>query len=184
MDRDQPEKSSMSNQSSQGNRKLASKRGNRARSVTEVLGSVLEPIMARRAGMRIDLMRAWPELSGPDYAEVTRPEKIKWPRRISDDDPFKAGVLVVACEPASAVFFEHEKSAVVERVNMFFGFEAVNRLVINQKPVRLDNRDENASVPMISDEDSKRLKKLLGEIDDPELRQALERLGIGVLGSK
>ncbi len=174
----------MSDQSSQNSSKSRKKRASRARSVTEILGSVLEPILARRAGMKLDLIRAWPELAGQDYANSTRPEKINWPRRINEEDPFKAGTLIVACEPSAAVFFEHEKAILIERVNVFFGFEAINRLKILQKPVAKVTEGAKPNPAPISAEDNTRLQELLDEIDDPELKETLGRLGTGVLGSK
>ena len=105
------------------------------RSVSDILGTVLEPLIARRTGMRLDLLRIWPELVGPEFANTTRPEQIKWARRAHEADSFEPAMLVVACEPASALFFQHEQSEIIKRVNEFFGFEAVNRVKILQKPV-------------------------------------------------
>jgi len=68
------------------------------RSVSEIIGKVLEPVLARRTGMTLDLIKAWPEIVGEEFRETTRPEKINWPRRAHEDDPFKPAVLVVACE--------------------------------------------------------------------------------------
>jgi len=85
------------------------------RSVSEIVGKVLEPVIARRAGMTLDLINAWPEIVGEEFRETTRPEKINWPRRAHEDDPFKPAVLVVACENSAALFFQHEQPAILER---------------------------------------------------------------------
>ena len=158
--------------------------GNRrnAKSVTEVLSGLLEPVLARRTGMRLDLVRAWPELAGAEFAKTTRPEKIEWPRRRHEDDPFEPATLRVACEPSAALFFQHEQSAVIDRVNLFFGFQAVKRIKIIQKPVGQDagpvtSEPEGA----LSIEDEARLSQMLSEIDDPDLKETLQKLGSGVL---
>ena len=153
-----------------------------AKSVTELLGGVLEPVLARRTGMRIDLMRAWPELAGGEFAKTTRPEKIEWPRRRHEDDPFEPATLLVACEPSAALFFQHEQSGVVERVNLFFGFYAVKRIRIVQKPV-LKSHDAPALTARsdLSLEEEARLSDMLSEIEDPDLKKVLKKLGSGVL---
>ena len=156
--------------------------GKHARSVAELVGNVLEPVIARRAGMTLDLLKTWPELAGPEFSKTTRPEKIDWPRRANEDDPFQPATLVVACENSAALFFQHEQAVILERVNLFFGFQAIKRIRILQKPI---NRAEKPAVtsgdaPLSRDEEI-RLSALLDEIDDPELKDVLAKLGRGVI---
>ncbi len=182
MDREQVQKSSMANQSSQDRSKQRSGKLKRARSVMELLSGVLEPVLARRTGMRLDLVRAWPEIAGEEFGDTTRPEKIDWPRRIHEENSFEPATLVVACEPSSALFFQHEQAAILERVNVFFGFQAIKRVRIVQKPVKLEPAAPVELAPEpLSKVDKVKLSGLLEEIDDPELRDVLARLGSGVL---
>ena len=151
------------------------------RSVSEIVGKVLEPVLARRTGMTLDLIKAWPDLVGEEFRKTTRPEKINWPRRAHEDDPFKPAILVVACENSAALFFQHEQAAILERVNVFFGFEAIGRITILQKAVvktKLDKKDKSAKV---TKNDELRLAAILEEIDDPDLKETLAKLGRGVL---
>ena len=153
----------------------------RSRSVSEVLGRVLEPVIARRTGMTLDLYRAWPEICGEEFGRTTRPQKIDWPRRAHEDDPFKPATLVVACEPSAALFFQHEQPVILERVNRFFGFEAVERMRIVQKPVLEQQSHALKNKPGLSPQEELRLQELLGEVVDRNLREKLEKLGRGVI---
>lgn len=150
------------------------------RKLSELIGKVLEPIVARRTGMQVELLAGWKEMVGEEFASTTRPEKIDWPRRAHEDDPFEPGTLVVACEPASALFFQHELGPIVERTNQFFGFEAIKRVRIRQKPVS-SGPDKLATSGKLSNEEERRLEGALSDIDDPELRETLSRLGRGVM---
>ena len=154
-----------------------------ARSVSDILGGVLEPIIARRTGMRLDLMRIWPELVGREFADTTRPEQIKWARRAHEEGAFEPALLFVACEPSCALFFQHEQSDVIKRVNEFFGFEAVDRIKILQKPVMDAGIEKARGSENLSQEDRIRLETMLEEIDDAELRKRLEALGKGIMGN-
>jgi len=151
------------------------------RSVAEIIGKVLEPVLARRAGMTLDLIRAWPEIVGKEFSKTTRPEKIDWPRRAHEDDPFKPAVLVVACENSSAIFFQHEQAPVLERVNLFFGFEAIERIRILQKAVLQAKTQKASNTDPISSEEQARLEAMLEAIDDPDLKHTLVKLGKGVI---
>lgn len=161
-------------------------RGKKAgpRSVADIIGGVMEPVLARRTGMTLDLIKAWPTLVSEEFAKTTRPEKIDWPRRAHEDDPFEPATLVVACESASALFFQHEQAPILERVNMFFGFQAIKRIRILQKPVLPETPAKKKQTKALSEEEKVRLQTLVENIDDPELKQILENLGAGIISKQ
>lgn len=158
-----------------------SMRKRQARPVSELAALVLEPVLARRTGMKLDLLAGWSAIVGPLHADYTRPEKIVWPRRMVEDDPFEPGQLVVACDGARAILFQHELGEVTQKVNMFFGFPAIARIRIVQKPlVQLAPR-ATLSEPKLDDAGNRKLARLLEGVEHDGLRQALSRLGRGVL---
>ena len=166
-------------QSSQDN-----KRRRKAQSLSEILGKVLEPVVAKRTGMQLELLAAWEELVGAEYAGTTKPQKINWPRRAHEDDPFEPATLIVACEPATALFFFFFFAPILERTNQFFGFQAIKRIRILQKPVAEQTAEQPNLAVKLSAEEESRLKGALTEIDDPQLRETLLRLGHGVFSRK
>jgi len=152
-----------------------------ARNVGELVGGILAPIIARRAGMTLDLMAAWPDLIGGPLGKSSRPDKILWPRRISDDDPFEPATLIVACEGPQAIFLQHELGTVLEKVNTFFGFQAIRRIKIEQKPVFAKTRSgDPIQPPELTKEEKDRLAELLSDIDDDALKTRLAELGRGI----
>lgn len=158
-----------------------------ARQVSEFVGKIIEPVLARRSGMTIDLLNAWPELVGEEYCDFTRPEKINWPNRANEDDPFKPGILIVACDGSRALYFQHDLSRICERVNVFFGFAAIAKLKIVQKPVqklRVHKSNDRREVAVRLDETRQtRLNAILDHVSDPDLRKRLEKLGLGVMNN-
>lgn len=155
-----------------------------ARQLSEFVGKVMEPVLSRRSGMTMDLLAAWPELSGEEYADFTRPEKINWPNRAHESDPFKPGILVVACDGARALYFQHDLTRICARVNVFFGFTAIEKIRIIQKPVKPMHQATAPDMNKLTVKQDDRLKYILEHIDDDELRLKLERLGRGVMGRK
>jgi hypothetical protein len=152
-----------------------------ARPVSELAAALLDPLIARRAGMKIDLVAGWAEIAGPDHAAYSMPEKIVWPRRISDDDPFEPGMLVVACDGARAILFQHAVSEVLERVNVYFGFSAIGRIKIVQKPVIRPRTKRIRAEPALDPEARRRLDGIVAGVGDEKLRKSLEALGRGVM---
>lgn len=151
--------------------------------VSDLATSILDPVLRRRAGISIGLVQSWDEIVGPSLAGVTRPEKVIWPRRKSDDDPFEPATLVVCCSGANALNLQHQTGEVVDRVNAYLGFAAIGRLRIVQKPVG-EVKAKPAPPRKLSAAETDRIDGLTAEIEDDELRKALARLGQSVVGSR
>ncbi len=152
--------------------------------ISDLATEILDPVMRRRAGVSIGLVQSWDEIVGPRLAGRTRPEKIQWPRRLSDDDPFEPATLVIACEGAAALHLQHETSEVIGRVNAYLGFPAVGRIRIVQKPVHGAAEAPRPRPRALSAPERARLSTTVSGIEDDELRRALERLGASILGSR
>lgn len=164
---------------------MAGKRkyGNAAVPVSDVASDIIDPVLRKRAGITIGLVQSWEEIVGERLAASTRPEKIAWPRRLNEDDPFEPAALVIACEGAAALRLQHETGEIIERVNAFLGFGAIGRVKIVQKPVAPAPKPR--PVPRrLTGAETAHLDKLVDGIENDGLREALARLGRSILGEK
>ena len=152
-------------------------RRHRPRPLGEFAEHLLTPIAQRQAGMTLDLIAAWEQIAGPEHYERTRPERLKWPRGTADE--FTPATLVVACEGSHALFFQHATGLVVERLNRFFGFPAVDRVQIVQKPVHRE-APPRPDPPQPSREAARAVDARVADVADPGLREALRKLGRGI----
>lgn len=149
--------------------------------VSDLTSAILDPVLRRRAGISVELVQCWQDIVGARLADLTRPEKLVWPRRRHEDDPFAPATLVVACEGAAALRLQHETDQIIARLNAFLGFVAVGRVRILQKPVAAaPPRARRAPRPLTGGEEE-RLARLVGSIDDENLRASLRSLGRSVL---
>lgn len=140
---------------------------------------ILSPVTERQAGMTLDLLGAWEEIAGPVHARHTRPERLRWPR--GDVEEFSPATLVVACEGAHAVFFQHETKVLMERLNGYFGFAAVDRVQVVQRPVRRREERPERRQPTLPRAAERDLGSRLEGVADERLKAALRRLGRGVI---
>ncbi len=151
--------------------------------VGDLATTILDPLLRKRAGMSIALLSSWDEIVGERLAQVSRPEKIAWPRRLREDDPFEPATLVIACEGAAALRIQHESGQIIERTNAFLGFGAIGRIRIQQKPVA-ERKPERPQPKPLDAEQARRLEGLVAGIEDDGLRHALERLGRAVMARR
>jgi hypothetical protein len=152
-----------------------SERSCRPRAAGELVGAIGDPSFRRFGFVQGSIVSRWGEIVGVRYAKVSSPESIRFPAGKK-----AGGVLTLLVEGAHAPLIQHLTPMIVERVNRFFGYAAVNRIVFKQGklpavPPR-SARPELRAVP-------KELGEGLREIADPELRACLESLAARIEAS-
>lgn len=153
--------------------------------IAEIANGIIDPVLARRAGINTALLGSWDEIAGESFADCTRPEKIAWPRRgdLPEEGGHRPGVLTIACEGARALFLSHAQGELIARINGFFGYPAIGQIRIVQKPV--SNASLKPSRPRkLEGEKARRLEGMMEGIENENLRRAIERLGTGVFSAK
>jgi len=152
--------------------------------IAEVANRLIDPVLARKAGINTALIGCWDEIAGPDFADCTRPEKITWPRRnaemTGESSGVEPGVLTIACEGARALFLTHAQGELIQRINGFFGYPAIRQIRIVQKPVTPLHKLRRKPRALSAAENA-RLQTLTGEIENESLKAALDKLGRAII---
>jgi hypothetical protein len=146
-----------------------SPRSSRGRAVGELLGNVGGQSFRRFGFVQSSIVSRWREIVGERYAKVSSPESIRFPAGKK-----AGGVLTLLVQGAHAPLIQHLTPMIVERVNRFFGYAAIDRIVFRQgKPAAIaPAKVERAALRPVP----KELGEGLREIADPELRACLESL--------
>jgi hypothetical protein len=146
-----------------------SPRSCRPRAAGELVGEIGGQSFRRFGFVQSSIVSRWAEIVGARYAKVSSPESLRFPAGKK-----AGGALTLLVDGAHAPLIQHLTPMIVERVNRFFGYAAVNRVVFRQgkppAPAARPQRPHLAAVP-------KELGEGLREIADPELRACLESLG-------
>jgi hypothetical protein len=152
-----------------------SPRSCRPRAAGELVGDIGGQSFRRFGFVQSSIVSRWSEIVGERYAKASCPESIRFPAGKK-----AGGVLTLLVEGAHAPLIQHLTPMIVERVNRFFGYHAVNRIVFRQgklpEPAEKPQRPNLRPVP-------KELGEGLREIADPELRQCLESLAAQIAAS-
>src|SRR5471032_1457722 len=147
------------------------------RPLSELLSSTLSDALKTQGFASAEILARWGDIVGPEVAAHSEPMKINWPRPMGDKDPEPA-TLVLRVEGPSALEIQHLSAVILERVNRFFGWQAIGRIALRQAPLR--RRVAPKAPPPPDPEVAARLAEAMPEIEDNELRQALARLGASI----
>jgi hypothetical protein len=146
------------------------------RPLADVLQRTLNAAFAKQGFVSTELVTRWGEIVGAEIAAHSQPDKIQWPRPADGETP-EPGVLVLRVEGPAAVEIQHLSGVVLERVNRFFGWQAVGSLRLRQAPLR---RRAPVPPPSVDAEAAARIAAHLSDITDEKLRDALGRLGAAI----
>lgn len=147
-----------------------------ARPLADLAASLLGDSFRKQGFASKELVTSWPEIVGSDIAVCAEPLKIQWPRGV-DGEAQEPGTLVLRVEGPAALEIQHLSGVILERVNRFFGWQAVGRIAIRQAPV---SRPQKKELRKIDPKSAEKVAEQLGMIEDDALRQALGRLGAAI----
>ena len=149
-------------------------RSRRMRAVAELLPEVGGAAFRRFGFVQSSIVSRWREIVGARYAAVSSPESIRFPQGKKSK-----GVLTLIVEGAHAPVMQHVAPAIIERVNRFFGYPAVERLSFRQGIVQAE-KARSRPAPLAKRSIPAELGDSLREVADPELRACLESLARGL----
>jgi hypothetical protein len=146
-----------------------------ARPLADLASSLLAESYRKQGFASSELIVRWETIAGADVASHAEPLKIQWPRRIDGENP-EPGTLVLRVDGPAAIEIQHMSRVILERVNRYFGFAAIDRIAIRQAPLRSQPRKPNRTL------DPQAIQRVADTLPDTDeaLKMALARLGAAV----
>ncbi len=131
-------------------------------------------IAFRRFGfVQSSIVTRWKEIVGERYARCSSPESIRFPYGKRAD-----GTLTIMTSGAHAPMMQHVAPVIMEKVNQFFGYSAVTKIVFRQGEI--ERKAPPATPTAMLSVEPVDLGDSLRTVADPELRAVLESLARGV----
>ena len=146
-------------------------RGGGARPIAELMPEVGRTAFRKFGFVQSSVVTRWPEIVGERHARVCMPEAIRFPPGEKSD-----GILQLLVVPAHSPLISHVIPEIIERVNRFFGYNAVSRVKLRQGAVQPPAAKERPTAPPSLRPIPFELGDSLRDIGDPELRTVLESL--------
>ena len=154
----------------------------RVKPLAELIEGCIGPAFAAQGFASTDILAAWPDIVGERLARFSRPARIEWPRRrrTSAEAP-ESGTLVVQVESVFAIELQHLAPVVIQRINAHYGWACIGRIVMKQDRIGRAGRAPRS--PGVDPARRGEGASAVARIEDPGLRDALDRLGIAVVAA-
>lgn len=143
------------------------------RAVAEMTARLTRKPLGKRGFAEAALVAQWASVVGSMMGQFTAPLKIVFPpgERVG-------GVLHIrVASGAMATQLQHLEPLILQRINAHFGYGAVARLHMVQGPLPPRQQRKAPPPPKLTPDQEQTLQHNLETVEDPDLRDALARLG-------
>jgi hypothetical protein len=112
---------------------------------TKTVGSFV-PALTKKAFEKFgfstaSLVTDWARIVGADLASYTVPERLKWPRCVEviedEADAQRGATLTLRVDPARALDVEYRARQILDRINSYFGYRAIESVRLVQAPLAI-----------------------------------------------
>jgi hypothetical protein len=146
-------------------------RGGQARAIADLMPEIGRTAFRRFGFVQSSVVTRWPEIVGPHHARICAPESIRFAPGEKNE-----GILQLVVVPAHAPLIQHVIPEIIDRVNRFFGYNAVAKVKLRQGAVKPPPQAADRTAPPSLKPIPVELGESLRDIGDPELRAVLESL--------
>ena len=147
------------------------------RKLAELTAEFMADAFKKQGFASTELVTRWKDIVGSEIAAGSEPMKLQW-QRVPEGEHPEPATLVLRAEGPAALEIQHQSNVILERVNRYFGWQAVGRIVLRQAP--LSKPKTRAPLPKIDPAETAKVAATLSDIADDDLRMALARLGAAV----
>ena len=145
----------------------------------KTMAPITKRLFGKKGFMEIDILTNWDKIVGKELADFSFPQKIDFKR-----DQKNNGILHLQV-PSGAFALEiaHREKFILEKINAYFGYNAVSALKIVQNsalPLATPNEPIEKTVNksnMLSEDEKNYIKSLAEDINNSELKEILIKLG-------
>ncbi len=152
-----------------------------SKAIGRIAPGILNGVFQKRGFAQGQILAQWPGIAGEELARFCCPEKITWPRPGHGNG--QGAILVLRVEGPVAIEVQHSTPQLIERINSFFGYQAICKISIRQGPLPRRHITQRRRPRPLSGPEEQKLNTSLRGITDAKLQKALLRLGRGVIAT-
>ena len=155
------------------------RKNNGLSSISKTILPYAKEVLGKHGLVEIDILSNWENIAGSELSQYSIPQKITFKR-----DEKNNGTLHLAVPSgAFALEIKHKEKIIIEKINQYFGYNAVSSLKIiqNQDIPLKEDKPVNNNKSLVSEEEEKYIHSISKPVKNANLRKALENLGRSVL---
>lgn len=154
-------------------------------SISKTISPLLQQILGNNGMIFLELLNSWRQIVGEDISSYCLPQNITFSKDKRTDGCLHINVL----SGAFAMEIQQRQPEIIEKINSFFGYPAINKIKISQtgnpENFLVDKKKiDKVKKNVVSACEESYITELTKDINNDELRQVLESIGRTVFARK
>ena len=160
------------------------------RRMSDILPQLMNPIFGRKSALFGKMLANWALIVGDETAQKAMPLELKFSRsKNKEEDEVKGknaqAILTLAVKPAFALEMSYQKLLLMEKVNVFFGYQAIKDIRLVQNSEIMNKKTGSRPLPRpLTLTEQQRIETLCEKVQENDLQTALKNLGKAILSRK
>ena len=163
------------------------KRNFKPTKISDSLKNVNEKFLYKFGKLDYTIHAKWGEIVGYFFVQHSQPLKISTTNLFEKDkEPRIENFLHVNVTPSIAVEFQHFQNKIIEKINSYFGYKAIQGIKIHQKLVTNHNLKGKKIITKYSqiNKNDEEIKNTTKKIKNKDLKKSVLDLGMSIKNSK
>ncbi|MBR1600670.1 MAG: DUF721 domain-containing protein [Alphaproteobacteria bacterium] len=151
----------------------------------KTVNPLLQQLLGNNGMLFLELLNSWEQIVGKDLSAYCLPQNIVFKKDMRIDGCLNISVL----SGAFAMEIQQKQQQIIEKINSFFGYPAINKLkiiqsvnpddfLLNKKPI------DKLKKKVVSESEESYITELIKDINNEELRRTLKNIGKHVFSNK
>ena len=137
------------------------------RSFKDILPSKIKRLINKKGLIYSEILDNWRHFVGNDLFEISFPKSFK------NENKIGSSCLTIMVKRGNEVNFEYSKGQVIEKINSFFGYDAIQNIKLVSFEVKNEQFKEKQS---LNDVTKNKYKKQISDIKNDKIKNSLIEL--------
>ena len=149
------------------------------KNISGVLIPLAKKLVGEKAFAEADILCNWSDIVGDEIASCSKPLKIDFKK----GERTKGTLFVETYGGAFALEIQTKSKIIIEKVNVFFGYQAVQQLKIVQNSKQIHISFQDVIKPqkiLVTQEEENYIEQISGSICSDGLKSIVQRLGYAI----
>lgn len=146
-----------------------------AKALANLVSKLITPLCQKSGFVKASLVIDWDKIVGPKFSQFCEAVRVNFPQGKKNQ-----GSLYIRVPSAMATHIAFLEPEILEKVNRYYGYPAISRVIIQQGPVMRKSSPPPKTSPSLTQEKREEILNLVSEVGDESLQKALERLGSSI----
>ena len=147
-------------------------------SISQTIQPLIKKIVGKNGFVETDIITNWSAIIGDSFAQCCFPQRIDFPKNKKNNGTLHLNVL----SGAFALEIKHREKYILDKINTYFGYNAVSSLkIIQNNDFSIKSADNKTMLSTaqkkLSAKDSEKIKNKCNDIKNENLKEILIKLG-------